>query len=539
MLFAKSSPAFLKFEEPGNHFPLRMNGKLSEQPPAELIREISLKGLSGTLRLQQERVEAVVYFEDGRVIFAASNLRNLRLREYLKKQGLVSEKELLALGTRSDPGLASTLCANGTLDRRTVDALFATQVADVLRVALLWMEGRWGFDERTRLGDSVRAELDLRDLLMEAARRVQPKFVASRFRNPNELISPVAGLPNNISLSPAEGFVLSRVDAPTKLNDLIAVSGLSDLEAYRTIYILALGGFLHREHWWSVFRSEQVQARASSVDVGASIPEETVPSEPVSLPKELPAKTEEEALDEFFERLSNATNHYQVLDVAAKAGVEQIKQSYYALARRYHPDRFRVKASTSQHARIESAFARVTQAYEILTNSAARLTYDAKLAAQEKSRKFAKSAPKSSKQQSVTNEARPEAAIRSETNLQQAESDFEEGFAALQQGQTSMAITHLAAAARLAPQEPRYRAYYGRALAAHEQTRRLAEVELQAAIKLDPSNTSYRVMLAELYSELGFLRRAKTELERALAADPNNASARAVLRRLEVNRKAG
>ena len=98
-----------------------MNGKLSEQPPAELIREISLKGLSGTLRLQQQRVEVVVYFEDGRVIFAASNLRNLRLREYLKKQGLVSENELLALGTRSDPGLASTLCANGTLDQRTVD----------------------------------------------------------------------------------------------------------------------------------------------------------------------------------------------------------------------------------------------------------------------------------------------------------------------------------------------------------------------------------------------------------------------------------
>jgi len=243
-----------------------MNGKLSEQPPAELIREISLKGLSGTLRLQQQRVEVVVYFEDGRVIFAASNLRNLRLREYLQKQGLVSEKELSALGTPSDPGLASALCANGRLDRRTVDALFATQVADVLRVALLWMEGRWDFNERTRFGDSVRAEPDLRGLLMEAARRVQPKFVSSRFRNPNELISPVAGLPNNISLSPTEGFVLSRVDIPTKLNELIAISGLSDLEAYRAIYVLSLGGFLHREHWWSVFRREQATAHSTDLE---------------------------------------------------------------------------------------------------------------------------------------------------------------------------------------------------------------------------------------------------------------------------------
>ena len=52
---------------------------------------------------------------------------------------------------------------------------------------------------------------------------------------------------------------------------------------------------------------------------------------------------------------------------------------------------------------------------------------------------------------------------------------------------------------------PSYRAYYGRALAANQQTQRLAEAELQAAVKLDPANASYRVMLAELYRTLGFL----------------------------------
>jgi len=513
-----------------------MNGKLSDQPAVELIREIRLKGQSGTLRLQQDRAEVVVYFENGRVIFAAANLRNLRLREYLMKQGLVSEKDLAALVTHSDSELASALCANGRLDRRTIDALFATQVADVLRMALLWMEGKWDFDERTRLGDSVRAELDLRELLMEAARRVQPKFVSSRFQNPNELISPVAGLPTNISLSPTEGFVLSRVDIPTKLNELIAVSGLGDLETYRAIYVLALGGFLQREHWGIVSHYEQAQG--NELDLGPGIPEEPVTAEPVSAPSELPGKTEEEDLDEFFERLSNATTHYQVLDVTTSAGDDQIKQSYYALARRYHPDRFQVTSTSTQHARIESAFARVTQAYEILTNAAQRLTYDAKLAAHERSRKFAKSAPKPSKQPSAARQAGPEAS-GSETNMQEAENSFEEGFAALEQDQTSIAVMHLAAAARMAPREPRYRAYYGRALAALEQTRRLAEVELQAAIKLDPSNTSYRVMLAELYFDLGFLRRAKTELERALAAEPNNASARTLLRKIGADRKTG
>jgi predicted Zn-dependent protease len=100
-------------------------------------------------------------------------------------------------------------------------------------------------------------------------------------------------------------------------------------------------------------------------------------------------------------------------------------------------------------------------------------------------------------------------------------------------------MTRLATAARMSPHEPRYRAYYGRALAADEKTRRLAESELQAAVKLEPSNALYRTMLAELYFDLRFHRRAQTELDRALALDPNNTSARALLRKLKKSRKAG
>ena len=46
-------------------------------------------------------------------------------------------------------------------------------------------------------------------------------------------------------------------------------------------------------------------------------------------------------------------------------------------------------------------------------------------------------------------------------------------------------------------------------------------------------------MLAELYFDLKFDRRAKTEVDRALALDPNNAQAQALLRKLENSRKVG
>jgi len=175
------------------------------------------------------------------------------------------------------------------------------------------------------------------------------------------------------------------------------------------------------------------------------------------------------------------------------------------------------------HSRVESAFARITQAYETLVDPTQRGQYDARLAAKERARAMAETAPKGP--EAITYEAtvRPEAS---------AEANFKEGFAALKMGQVSQALPHLAVAAQSSPHEARYRAYYGRALALSGKAQRTAEVELQEAIRLDPDNPAYHFMLAQLYYELRFMKRARAEAVRALELDPKYAEAKALLRKL-------
>jgi tetratricopeptide (TPR) repeat protein len=110
---------------------------------------------------------------------------------------------------------------------------------------------------------------------------------------------------------------------------------------------------------------------------------------------------------------------------------------------------------------------------------------------------------------------------------------YQQGLAALQQGNQTLALNYLGEAARVAPKQARYRAQYGRALAAGSQTRHQAEAEFHAAIALDKGNVYYRVMLARLYSETGMMRRAVGELERALAIDPKSEAARLLLDKLK------
>ena len=104
---------------------------------------------------------------------------------------------------------------------------------------------------------------------------------------------------------------------------------------------------------------------------------------------------------------------------------------------------------------------------------------------------------------------------------------------ALEQNQFDEATRLLGEAATLEPREARYRAQYGRALTFRPASRRIAETELLAALALEPNNSSFRVMLAELYQRIGLRRRAETEAARALVADPNNKAARALLSNLK------
>jgi DnaJ-domain-containing protein 1 len=373
------------------------------------------------------------------------------------------------------------------------------------------------------LSETLNFKLDARPLLLEAGRRTPPKFVASRFRVPSELISPGAALTGSEDLLPTEVFLLSRLDRPTPLNEVIAVSGLSENETLVLVYSLSLTGLLQREHWKN--------ALGSRMAVTEPEPEKPTAPEP-ALEKQ--SAEEEVDVESFLARVNNAQTHYEVLNVSNEASPAHMKTKYYDLARRYHPDRFR-KEDASLVARMESAFARITQAYDTLRDDGLRASYDAKLRARQKAQQLADAAPKPAATPVTPTSAKPETSVKdaAASLAERAEKQFKEGFAALELGERKAALGLFASAATAVPNEARYRAFYGQLLAEQEHTRRAAETELQAAVKLDPKNGEYRVILAALYRDLGLMLRARGEAERALEADPNNRRARDLLRALK------
>ena len=494
-----------------------MEGQLSEHPLAELIREGINAKLSGALRLTRERVKVAVYLAEGEVIFAASNLRAHRLSETLKHDPSLKNLNFGNLPTtHSDDQLSAALIQRGLLTSEMLHGIRERQVTEVLRVALLWTNGTWQFDPRIRIAEDLRVPVDVERLLLECGRHLPASFVATRVNRTNGSFSRSSRDASEASLLSAEAFVLSRVNAPLTLTELTKLGGVSVAETYGAVYALSLAGLLDRSNWPKALLIEGAKASQPTASAERSAKADDGTGE----------ADEAGELNAFFARIDNAQNHYDVLDVARLAEVEDIKRAYHLLARRFHPDRFHQREPELRQ-RFESAFARIAQAYETLSNGSLRAAYDGKL----RSKSPATAAPKP-----------PPITLDQDTQVKpapmaskSAESSFQRGLAAMQQNQRDLGLRLLAEASMLEPRVARYRAQYGYALIKETGTRRIAETELQAAISLEPNNASYRVMLAELYKQLGLRRRAEGELERALVADPKNEAARTLLSNLKKN----
>ncbi|HEX8138545.1 MAG TPA: DnaJ domain-containing protein [Pyrinomonadaceae bacterium] len=532
-----------------------MNGQLSEHPLAELISEIAATGLSGSLRLTRDRVKVAVYFEEGGIVYAASNLRPHRLSECARRWNVEAVQRLAAARENiSDMELGLALVAGGDLSRAEFEELLARQAVEVLRPALLWTTGGWDFDPRVRLTIEVQSRVEVKELLMETARRLPPDFIATRFKAEEEKLVPTGSLANGLQLLPVEGFVLSRVDAPILLSELTAISAIPEAETLQALYALVLGGFLSRSGAQQAFTAEQAaKARAVKPPTARVVPAPgmtlskfTSPAQQAAETQAAPAKTEHQQNDVeiLFARLDDAENYYQVLDLSRDAEASEIKRAYHGLAKRFHPDRFHKDTDPTVYARVEDAFARISQAYETLKDQQMRAAYDRSLAQSSKAGPPKSSPPPPTPKQEPQ---RPAAKTATQTSAappsmpwakqspgaSKPEAIHQQGIAALQQGNLTLALSFLGEAARLQPKMARYRAQYGRALAAGAQTGHQAEAEFKAAIELDKNNVYYRVMLARLYAEMNMLRRAQSELERALAIDPQSESARLLLDKLK------
>ena len=511
---------------------LEIKGNLREHPLAELLIEISQVRLTGSLRLNNESQKIVVYFDGGEVIFAVSNARAFRLFEMLLRDNKITKERLLKFSDfTNDFLLGQNLIKDNLFSKSEIDVLFVRQIEDILKNGFDLLDGDWNFSPLVRVKGGIRFKVESNRILMEYARNLTDEAVAFRFRHLQEIFGTKSAPPVHIDLSPQESFVFSRFENPgLSVEDVKVLSGLSHSETLKILYTLWLGGFLNRQKWdmafsdrktskilsasISLIKGQEVSASSESQPVRYEMPETSHAEAPIEETKQVVEKI---SLDGYLAQVENASNFYEILDVEPKTVQTEIKQAYFSLAKRFHPDLFHKEADAELQQRVQQAFGKLAQAYDTLRHEKTREVYNYKI------RKDLETKEKRQKTNFGSENA------DNQKQFEQALDDFEQGFSLLMDEEFETAIPFLARAAHLANNNARFHAYYGKALSSDKNQRHKAEAELQTAVKLDEKNPSYRLMLAEFFIEVGLSKRAEGELNRLLAIFPDNKEATILL----------
>lgn len=504
-----------------------IRGNFLTHPLAEVIAELMTAELSGALRSGSGERKSVVYFRNGKIVFAASNAAVHRLSHTLLTRGRVSKAELSQLpNVSSDLELAALLEARGAVSKDDLTQLFRDQVSAILVEAITWSEGEWSFSHLTRARDSVDLDIRARELLMNYSRSLQPEQVLKRFRSLNEVFERSELAVSDTTLDQTEAFVLSRSEAGARsAAEIATVASIPEASALHVLYTLWLGGLLERTAWQAAFTPEQIAAirsaklelkrEAKVMNISApAAPEATEISAPVTEPQEPELLI---TVEQYLERVEKAATYYDVLGVDPKASPADIKRAYFAHAKMFHPDKYHSEAPELRK-RVQSAFTEMSQAHETLKDERSRELHDYKMRTELKAREQATSSGET---------------VSASHQLMQAAEHFERGFSLLMEDEVEAALPFLARAVHYAPKNARYHAYYGKALSTDDSQRHKAEAEMQAALKIDPNNATFRLLLVEFFIQMGLKKRAEGELNRLLAVFPSNREAKELLASLK------
>jgi tetratricopeptide (TPR) repeat protein len=405
--------------------------------------------------------------------------------------------------------------------------------------ALAWPEGSCAFTEGgTAEGGDPPLQLATEEVLAEAAQGVKdPALIRAALGDLDRILGLAfdPSKPKNLTLTPTEGYILSRVDGTLAAREVLQLVPLESSETERGLFTLLIGGlieYLPLPGRPAAKPEETATPRAMPAPPPPTPEVPTPPRGQPSLSALSPQQREaqlREIEDAYRTKVGNR-DHFEVLELERSADAAAVKAAYFRLAKRFHPDAYREPGMEDLHHKLKAVFVRLSEAKEVLGNPRKRGDYESTLPRRRFNPPRAEppggSSPSGSPPQSVPGWAEPsqtgeETTRRGEEALARAEAFVaeEKYWDAIQALETNLGDL-------AGPRLQKARLLLARAYAKNPKWLRRAEEAAQKVTKDDPGNADAYLILASVYRASGLESRASAMYRKVLELQPQNQEAR-------------
>ena len=396
-------------------------GEIAEGVLPELLRGLYVGRRSGMLRLTRGDEEQSLRFRSGHIVNAQTNVVEDRLGEMLVRRGLLSQPDLVRateIVMREKRRLGAVLAELGLLDTNGLEDAIALHVHEMLARLFAWPDGVYAFKdeaEQTSIGE-VTLKLSTGELILEAVRAVKDPDVVRYALGDIDRVLELSSDPllrfQKLTLSPTDGFVLSRIDGSTSAREILQMIPLPAEETQKSLFGLLSSGVIE----YGARRKREPTGPSAPLPremppagptpapaappprvepppvqrVEAPLPTRAVPppppprvepppvAEPPAAPLDAKGEERRREIEDAWEGLTTRT-HFEVLGLARNVGETEVKEAYFRLAKRFHPDVHHGNSLGDLRDKLEAVFIRLGEAYDTLRDPKRRGDYEARL----------------------------------------------------------------------------------------------------------------------------------------------------------------
>ena len=463
----------------------------------------------GALLCESAAAKRIVFFEEGHLVGARSDLLEERLGEVMVREGRITRAELdeATRYIRSGRKLGHILVELSYLRAGEIENFVRLQIIEIAARMLVSVPERLVFMEEFPVEATTLAPISIGDVFLEASKRLTD---ISLYRE-NVLVDDyvLTQTEDAIALAPGmklreeEAYVLDLVDGRNTVGEILPLSPLGDDRTVRILVALHQAGIVGLKE----------KRQSSMVVLGA---QDT--SDLLMLESE-PDPFEKELLDVF--NNMQCQNHWQVLGLQRNASYEDIERAHSAMVQRFAAEKHAHIANLDFQERLSYVLTRIKEAFVILSSQTSTTAYR-----QLEKQETQYEEKKQSWEDILTV---PEPASEPETwerpkSLDEAKGFFQQAKRCYKEGDYWRTIELCRSAIELSGEnDPEQFHLLGKALLENPRWRKDAEKNFQIAIKLKPWEPRYLVSLAKLYEKEGLHQRAARLHEQLKVMDPTYA----------------
>lgn len=217
---------------------------------ADLLSIVNMARRTGVLVVVSDKTTKSVYFRQGEIVFASSNLSEERLGNFLYRTGKISKDDLeeAIRSLSKEKRIGSVLLEKKSISPKDLWWGVRYQIEEIIYSVFKFQKGFFFFVEGDLAEeDLVRVPFNTQKLLMEGFRRMDEWPLILEYIPSEDAVMEIVSTPSSGQLNPIMQQVFEQLDGQRDVAEVIRMSQLGEFNGFRVLYQLAKAGMIRQK----------------------------------------------------------------------------------------------------------------------------------------------------------------------------------------------------------------------------------------------------------------------------------------------------